>query len=228
MDLLGQPVLGWVLRRLSLARTIADVVVATTTAPGDDELATWCGEHGWAVSRGSEDDVLDRYRETARGSGGDVIVRITSDCPLIDPAVVDSVVRALAGPPPADYASNVLEERTFPRGLDAEAFTRAALEVAWKRDRNPAWREHVTPYLYRHPAEFHLRNVRNAEDHSDLRWTVDTPEDLAYIRALVERASSWDAGWAELRAIARAHPELAEINRNIQQKPVAGLGEVTR
>jgi spore coat polysaccharide biosynthesis protein SpsF len=220
MDLHGQPILAWVLNRLSCARTISHVIVATTTDPRDDSLEAWCGERGWAVFRGSEDDVLDRYCGAARHASGELVVRITSDCPLIDPGVVDAVVAALVASPPADYASNVLANRTFPRGLDTEAFTRMALETAGERDRSPASREHVTPYLYRHPAEFRLRSVRNAENHSDLRWTVDTPEDLAYVRSLVDRAASWDAAWTELLAIARAHPELAEINRGIQQKSI--------
>lgn len=217
LDIAGRPMLERVLSRLDRARSVESVLVATSVLPRDDVLAAFCAERGRPCFRGDQDDVLDRYYQAAKSVGATEIVRVTSDCPFIDPEVVDAVVEARrrAG---ADYASNTLEPRTFPRGLDVEVFTFAALERAWREDKSPAWREHVTPYLYRAPS-FRLEAVTNDADLSGCRWTVDTPEDLDFARrAYAELPEAF--GWRDVLALLARRPELAEINRHIEQKKV--------
>ena len=221
LPLLGEPVLAHVVRRVSRASRVDAVVVATTTAPGDDPIAELGRTSGWLVTRGSEEDLLERYLEAARAHDAERVVRITSDCPLIDPALIDEVVEALEASG-ADYASNSLEPRTYPRGLDAEAMTMTALETAGREDHDPASREHATPYLYRHPERFRLQAVRGIEDRSEHRWTLDTPEDYELIRRLYDALGRDDFGWLDALAIAEAHPEWSALNRHVRQKTVAG------
>ncbi len=153
--LLGDPMLSIVVRRVARARTVDEVVVATTTLPEDDAIAALAASEGWALERGSETDLLERYLEAARAHEADVVVRITSDCPIIDPEVIDRTVAAFRDGD-VDYASNTLEPRTYPRGLDVEVVSAGALELAGREDRDPAWREHATPYIYRHPESYRL------------------------------------------------------------------------
>ncbi|MBI2287838.1 MAG: glycosyltransferase family protein [Chloroflexi bacterium] len=183
-DLAGQPMLARVVSRTRQAKTLDSVTIATTTLPADDAIVKLCKKMGWPCFRGSQDDVLDRYYRAALAFKADTVIRITSDCPLTDPGVIDLTVNAFLGQYPAvDYVSNS-QTRTFPRGLDVEVFSFSALEKAWREDYNPAWREHVTIYLYRHPEKFKLLNVANDIDYSAMRWTVDTPEDLALVRQI--------------------------------------------
>jgi len=170
-DLAGEPMLARVVNRVRRAQTIDDVVIAITNLAQDDVLEQLCAARGWLCYRGSENDVLDRYYQAARQFGAEVIVRITSDCPLIEPGVVDQVVRAYQSSPRVDYASTALPIRTFPRGLDTEAFGYDLLERLWHQDENPATREHVTQYIYKHLDEFNTRGVTHSEDLSHWRWT---------------------------------------------------------
>lgn len=219
LDVGGEPMLAQVVARCRQARTLDAVVVATTARPEDDVLADFCAGRGWPCERGSADDVLDRYVQTARRTGADVIVRVTSDCPLIEPEIIDRVVRTL-GETSYDYASNTLPPRTFPRGLDVEALTSDALEQAGREDRDPAWREHVTPYVYRHPELFSLAAVVEGSDHADERWTVDTPEDLAFVRAVYAHFGSRPFGWRDVLGALDVHPEWRDLNRHVAQKAV--------
>jgi spore coat polysaccharide biosynthesis protein SpsF (cytidylyltransferase family) len=143
MDLAGEPMLVRVVNRVRRAERLDEVVVATTASPSDDPIFEGCRQRGWAVERGSEKDVLDRYYRAARAHHADVVVRITADCPFVDAGLIDQVVGAFLGGG-YDYVSNVLEPRTYPRGLDVEVFRFSALEKAWQEDRDPSWREHVT------------------------------------------------------------------------------------
>ena len=219
MDVGGEAMLAQVVHRCLRAQTLDTVAVAMTTQPEDDVLADFCAQRGWPCERGSADDVLDRYVQTARRLGAEVVVRVTSDCPLIEPDVIDGVVQTL-GETGADYASNTLPPRTFPRGLDVEALTRDALERAGREDRDPAWREHVTPYVYRHPELFGLAAVVNATDHSNERWTVDTPEDLAFARTVYAHFTPRPFGWRDVLAALDVHPEWRDLNRHVPQKAV--------
>jgi spore coat polysaccharide biosynthesis protein SpsF (cytidylyltransferase family) len=219
LPILGEPMIAWVMRRTSRARSLDGVVLATTSLPEDDALARWAEEAGWPVTRGSPSDLLDRYLQAAREHDAGTVVRITSDCPLIDPAVVDDVGDAFrAGA--VDYASNTLEPRTYPRGLDVEVVARMALERADREDSNPAWREHATPYLYRHPELFRLLRVPFERDESEERWSVDTAEDYAVVTSLCHVLGRDDFTWLEALAVARAHREWSTANRAVPQKAV--------
>jgi spore coat polysaccharide biosynthesis protein SpsF len=221
LDLAGEPVLARVVERVLRAQTLDRAVVATTIQPADEAIARLCAERGWPCFRGSEEDVLDRYYHAAAAHRADVVVRITSDCPLIEPEVVDRVVREfLERQPGLDYAANTLPPRTFPRGLDTEVMCFDALERAWREDKNPAWREHVTPYIYRNPGIFRLHGVINEVDLSHMRWTVDTPQDLAFVRCIYEHLSHDCFSWHQVLAALQEHPEWLEINRGVQQKGV--------
>jgi spore coat polysaccharide biosynthesis protein SpsF len=218
-DLGGATVLDRVLNRLGRSWLIQESVVATTIEPADDAIVEHCERTGRKVFRGSEQDVLDRYYQAAKYVNADVVVRITSDCPVIDPEVTDATVHAFLDRH-ADYASNVLV-RTYPRGLDTEVMTVQALERAWRESNKPHQREHVTPYIYENPSEFKLHGIENDTDCSRHRWTVDTPEDLELLRAIYERFGGRDDfGWREVLKLVESDPSLAEINRNIVQKAV--------
>ena len=220
-DLAGAPVLERCLGRLKRARCLDAIVVATTTLEADKPLADWCAERGWACERGSEEDLLDRYYLAARKHRAEVVVRVTSDCPLIDPDLVDQVVgEFLARQPQVDYASTRLPQYRYPRGLDTEVMTMAALETAWREDQNPAWREHVTPYLYFHPERFRLHGVMHHQDLSRFRLTVDTPEDLELIRLIYVHFDHDRFTWQEAVELVEAHPRWQAINAEVRQKEV--------
>jgi len=220
MDVAGEPMLARVMSRLGRARTLDESVVATTMNGPDDAIASLSTEWGWPVFRGEEHDVLDRYYRAAKASRAGVIVRVTSDCPMVDPAIVDKVVHALVGAPDADYASTLLEPRTFPRGLDVEAMTMGALGRAWEEDTAAATREHVTPYIYRHPDRFALTRVASPEDLSQIRWTVDEEVDLRLIRTIYEHFDRDDFTWREALDAYRTHPEWGHMNEHTRQKEV--------
>ncbi len=216
----GRPMLAWQLDRLRRVRDDVAVAVATSDGPSDDPIVDLCGELGVPVVRGSESDVLDRYHVAAATLSADPVIRVTSDCPLIDPAVSRAVLE-LFERGEADYASNTLE-RTFPRGLDTEVLSVETLAAAWREASQPFEREHVTPYIYRNPSRFRLRNLRNERDEGDRRWTVDTPADLAFARAVYERlevdAVTFDAN--DVRELLRREPALEALNAAVEQKPL--------
>jgi spore coat polysaccharide biosynthesis protein SpsF len=212
----GQPMLARVVERASAARSIDRLVVATTTDSRDDVLVDLASKRGWDLVRGSENDVLDRYYHAAVGREASIVVRVTGDCPLIDPVLIDDVIGALRDEH-ADYASNTLEPRTYPRGLDVEAMTFSALADAWHDDTNTAWREHVTPYLYRNGERFRLARVETNPSHADHRWSVDTSEDLDLVRRLWEATESRGSGWRDVLAVAQEHPDWAALNADVQQ-----------
>lgn len=215
--LAGEPMLARCVRRLLHSRTLDQVVVATTTGEDDDAIVDLCRARGWPWFRGECEDVLDRYYRAARQFGAGVVVRVTSDCPLLGPWVVDQVVSALGS---ADLASNVIPRHTWPRGLDAEAVRMDALERAWREDTNPATREHVTLYIKRHPELFRLVGVNNDEDLSQMRWTVDTPEDYAFASRVYEHFGHDRFSWRDVVALLRSHPEIAALNGHVTQKPL--------
>jgi spore coat polysaccharide biosynthesis protein SpsF len=221
MDLAGEPMLARVVNRCRRATLLTDVVVATSLKPADEAVARLCDERGWPCIRGSEDDVLDRYRQTAQARHADVIVRITADCPFIDPSVIDRTVKEfLDRQPNVDYACSFLPQRTFPRGLDVEVMSRAALDRAWREDRNPVWREHVTLPILRNPHRYRIHGMTNDVDYSHLRWTVDEAEDLEFARRIYGHFGHDRFTWQEVIAVLEQQPEWVEINRAVRQKVV--------
>lgn len=220
-DLAGEPMLARVVARLSRAGRLAGVVVATTTQPADDAVAGLCRSRSWPVFRGREEDVLDRYYQAARAYAADAVVRVTADCPLIEPAVVDRVVREFAErQPEVAYVSNVVPTRTYPHGLDTEVFTFAALERAWREDANPTWREHVTPYLYRRPELFRIYCVCHDSDLSTMRWTVDTPEDWEFVNRVYRHFGHDRFSWHDVLALLEQRPDWQQLNRHVRQRTV--------
>jgi len=219
MDIGGRTTLTRVVRRLSRATLINEVIVATSDVPADDPIVRECERLDIPCFRGSESDVLDRYYWTAKNFDADAVVRITSDCPLIDPQLVDETIQAFAAEE-ADYASNVIP-RTYPRGLDTEVFTTEALAWAWLEAREPHQREHVTPYFYEHPGTFKIASAAGDADFSHHRWTLDTPEDLELIRAICFRFDDRDDfSWRDVLDLMEREPELSQLNAHIVQKAV--------
>jgi spore coat polysaccharide biosynthesis protein SpsF len=215
----SETVLARVVRRLARAKRINQIVVATTLADGDLAIVDEAAPLAINCFRGSEHDVLERYSGAAAAYSADVIVRVTSDCPLIDPALVDEVIHLLATAR-ADFACNVLPRR-YPRGLDTEAFTREALEQACETADQSYQREHVTPIFYERRDLFRFAETHCDHDYSQLRWTVDTAEDLEFIRAIYQRFDDRDVfGWKEVLALLEKSPELSLLNSHVQQKPV--------
>ena len=213
----GETMLVRVVKRTRRASLIDSVVVATTMGRMDEPIVEECKKLNAPVFRGSEDDVLDRYYRAALACHAANVVRITSDCPLIDPEEIDKVVREFLDCK-SDYASNCLE-RTYPRGLDTEVMTIEALGRAWQEAREHYQRAHVTPYIYENPRLFKLCSVKTHGNYSKHRWTVDTPEDLTFIRAIYQRLDQRvDSSWKEILSVLSKEPQLVELNRNIHQK----------
>jgi spore coat polysaccharide biosynthesis protein SpsF len=216
-DLHGKTMLARVVSRVRRAHAIDEVLVATTDCSADDVVAQECRRCSVPVFRGNEDDVLDRYLRAAQWTNADVIVRITSDCPLIDPEIVDKTVRAFLAER-GDYASNVMV-RTYPRGLDTEVMTVPALQRAWSDADQMYQRAHVTPYIFEHPEIFKLLSVTGDADYSQHRWTVDTPEDLEFVRTIYTRLENrLEFLWRDVLALLASEPELMQLNRLVQQK----------
>jgi spore coat polysaccharide biosynthesis protein SpsF len=216
-DVNGAPMLKRCVDRVRSARLVDQVLVATTTAPRDDALVAHCEGNRWPVYRGSEEDVLQRYHAAAHHDGADVVLRITSDCPLIDPGIIDKVIECFHRES-ADYASNTIQPRTFPRGLDAEVFSTVSLDRANREALASLEREHVTPYFYNNPDRFRLRLVRAERDFSYLRWTVDTEEDLTLVRRIYRHFGETSFSWHDVLAAYDVHPEWRSINEHVQQK----------
>ncbi len=221
MDLAGETVLERVVHRVQRCRNVDEVVVATSVSVDDDKIVATCKQVDVPVFRGSESDVLDRFLMTADAHHADICVRITADCPLIDPGVSDEIIlRFEQANPSVDYASNKIPQ-SYPRGLDTEVFTFDALERAWKEANQPYERAHVTIYLYEHPDQFKLLSVTSKVDRADWRWTVDTPEDFEFIRQIYQRFEGNDHfGWQDVIALLEREPTLCDINRHVRQKSV--------
>lgn len=212
----SRSVLAWVVRAAREASAIDEVVVATTTGVDDDAVAVEAQRLGAAVVRGSEHDVLSRFLLAARSHPCDAVVRLTSDCPMLDPAVIDAVVALWKADPTCDYVSSVLV-RTLPHGMDVELASVAALERA-DAVAVDHHRVHVTSAIHTAPDRFDLRGLVYAPDAHDLRITVDTPADLAALRALVRLRGEATADRREVIGVLRAHPEVTGLNAAVRQK----------
>jgi len=215
------PILGHVVTRTRAAKAIDATVVATTNLPEDDAIERFCIRLDVPCYRGDSEDVLNRYLKAIDRFKADVVVRITADCPLIDPSVIDIVVqtrRAMG----AQYASNG-QVRSWPRGLDVETFEASTLREASRYVRKGYEREHVTPAIYEHPDRFRCVNVEAPPDERapDLRVCVDTKEDLEVVRAVAASVPNpTEIRAAYIVSFLRKHPEIASINRAIRQKQI--------
>ncbi|KAF5414908.1 MAG: 3-deoxy-manno-octulosonate cytidylyltransferase [Candidatus Methanogaster sp.] len=218
--ILDKHVILWDIDRVSLSKLIDKIVVAIPFGKQDDVIADTIEEYNSniLISRGSEDDVLDRYYNAAVQTNADVVVRITSDCPLIDPVVVDHVIEQFLNND-CDYCSNSLQ-RTYPRGLDTEVFSFDALSKAWNESKKDYEREHVTPYIIENPYKFKLLNVSNDIDLSHLRWTLDTKEDFEFIDAVYQRIYLEKQMFFmdDVLDLLDHEPGLIDINKHIEQK----------
>jgi spore coat polysaccharide biosynthesis protein SpsF len=236
LDIAGKPMIQHVVDRTRRARTLDEVVIATTTDESDSPVVLLAESMGIPVTRGSLHDVLDRYYQAALLHKADVVVRITADCPPMDPDLIDDAVTTLRDGG-YDFVANRLPPpftRTYPIGLDVEVCTFAALERAWKKATETFHREHVMPFFYEgvrlalrtpHVAEgvsprgFRIAQLHNDVDYGSLRWTVDTPEDLDFIRQVFARlADKPDFTWKDVLAVVEKEPELAAINAGIRHK----------
>ena len=210
-DLDGAPMLAHMLARARRARRLDAIFVATTANPTDDPVVALCDSLGVATFRGDEQDVLGRFARAAAASEADVVMRLTADCPMSDPAMIDEAV-ATREEGSYDYLSNAIR-RTYPDGLDVEIFTRAALDEADRVTTEPFHREHVTPYMrvgaYTDvtTGDFRVGHLTAPADFGFLRWTVDTAEDLARVRRLVA-AAPVDYGWLDVIALLTRRPDL--------------------
>lgn len=217
-DLLGEPMLYRQIERVSRSERIDKLVVATSTDSSDEPIEKMCRDKGVHCFRGSLDDVLDRFYRAAEPFFPDNIVRLTGDCPLIDPNVIDSIVE-LHLAERNDYTSNTISP-TFPDGLDAEVVTWNALKTAWENATLPSEREHVTPFIHKRPERFRLGNyVRPKGDLSHLRWTVDEPEDFLFVQkvygTLYPENPLFSTG--EILKLLHEHPEIEKINNAFER-----------
>ena len=203
-DLAGEPVLVRCVNRVRQANSIDEVIIATTIEPGDDAIVSLCDRYNIRWSRGSESDVLDRYYQSAKVHKPDIIVRVTSDCPLIEPQVIDRVVGHLkANFSSLAYVSNIIPTRTYPRGLDVEAFRFSALETAWNEATNDHERVHVTPFIWQQPKRFSRFCIEHEKDFSSHRWTLDTPEDYDLLQKICDHLDDGEKfSWLDVLGVA--------------------------
>jgi spore coat polysaccharide biosynthesis protein SpsF len=217
---LNKPLLSYLVERLKNSKTASKIVIATSDLPQDDPIAKLGKQLGVSVFRGSEEDVLDRFYQASKQFPSDVIVRITADCPLLDPRVVDEVVKMYLDHYPAyDYVSNV-GVRHLPRGMDVEVFSSKALKEAAEEAHTSWEREHVTPFFYEHPTRYRIGQVIYPKDESHYRWCVDTPEDFALISKILEYIYPNNPQFTlqDLLKLLQRNPEWSAINSHIQQK----------
>ena len=272
MDIAGQPMLQYVIERTMRAKMIDDIVLVTTTDPSDDVLEQFCHKQSIPCYRGSLPDVLDRYYQAAQQFHANVIIRLTADCPLIDPNVIDLTVSAFLGKSnqdtsllsslipdysllitrPFDFIADRLPppwKRTLPIGLDVEVCSFDALERAWREADQMYQREHVMPYLYEGvffpagnlplgtewyieqnttPRGFRIALLNHNPDYGSLRWTVDTPADLEFVRQVYAHFKGQPGlGWQDILALLEREPDLASINAKVKHKSAFDIDQRT-
>jgi spore coat polysaccharide biosynthesis protein SpsF len=212
MPILGKPMILHQIERIRRSQKIGGLIIATSVDPSDDAIASTCTSAGLDIYRGSLHDVLDRFHGAIQRDSASAVVRLTGDCPLIDPEVIDRVVDEFSDRG-CDYASNTLVP-TYPDGLDVEVISRPVLEKAWRDATSSYDREHVTPYIYNRPKEFVLGNVANSTNHSGLRWTVDKQSDLDFVRKIFEGLypDSPAFGTEDIISFLGRSPELVSLN----------------
>jgi len=220
--ILGMPLLAFQIERLRRVSNVDEIILATTKLSRDDVIEELCHELKVECFRGSEEDVLSRYFEIAKKKKADVIVRSTGDCPLIDPQLVDHAIALLLEHEGVDYVSNTLK-RTFPRGLDIEVFTFRVLREAMESNSTKEEQEHVTSFMTSRSKRYNLQNFTNPEDPKgnenlgSLRWTVDYPKDMEFIKKVYEELYPNDSefGWLDVLTLIRNKPEISKINQSV-------------
>jgi spore coat polysaccharide biosynthesis protein SpsF (cytidylyltransferase family) len=215
LKIAGKTILEHIVTRVQAAKLVSQVIVATSVQIDDLAIVKWCATHMVRVFCGSLDDVLDRYYQTARLFSAQNIIRITADCPLIDPRLIDTMIK-FHKHKKVNYVANILEE-TFPDGEDIEIFTFTALEKAWKQAQLPSEREHVTLFIRKHPELYSLANYRNKKNLSKLRWTVDEENDLVFIKNIFNYLYRKNNlfGINDIIGLLKERPGLLEINQHI-------------
>jgi len=206
------------LERVCRAKTVDKIAVATTPSTIDDRICELCEQLGYECFRGSEDDVLDRYYKAVLALGpAEVIVRLTGDCPLHDPAIIDKVVMYFLDSN-VDYVNNA-NPPTYPDGLDVEVFSFATLKRAWQEARLKSEREHVTSYIYKHPDVFKIADVKCERDLSDKRWTLDEQQDYEFIKLMYKNLYKKSPGFGmeEILGFLAKHPEFEQINKHLSR-----------
>jgi len=183
-EVLGRPLLAYMIERVKQAKKVDEIIVATTHLAQDQPIIDLCNELNIPTFRGENQDVLSRFLEVADRHDLNVVIRLTADCPLIDPQVIDAAI-SLFEEGGVDYVTNALE-RTYPKGMDVEVFSREALEIMKEKAKDPYEKEHVTPYLYQGKEIFRHRHLKREEDRSSLRLTVDTLDDFTFVKHIIE------------------------------------------
>ena len=216
----NKPLIDYVIGRLKLSRSIDQIIIATSIKSQDDLIVNYAKEKGIKFFRGSEEDVLSRYYNAAKENNADVIVRITSDCPLIDPDIIDDLI-ANHIKNKADYTANIIK-RTYPRGFDVEVFSIKSLIKSFDEADKKYYREHVTPYIREHPEKFKLYNIEagNKLRRPEIRITVDTIEDFNLIGKIYENFDNIDFRAEEIIDFLDKNPQLLKINKHVKQKGV--------
>jgi len=215
VDISGKPLLGHIIERVKVSRTINEIVVATTTDAHDKAILDLAAKYGVKRYAGNQEDVLDRIYQAAKLTSADVIVRITADDPFKDPQVIDKIVKYFIAHPDLDYASNTIEP-TYPEGLDVEVFSFIALERAWKEAILPSEREHVTPYIWKNPNLFKVANIKYKYNLSGLRWTLDYEDDLKFTREIYKRLYHGEIFLMDdILVLLEKEPYLANINKGV-------------
>ncbi len=215
LDLEGKPVLEHVINRVMHSKLITDLVVATTISKSDLELVKFCSYKGISIFCGSEEDVLDRFYQAAKLFSPDHIVRITADCPLMDPKVIDKVISVHLNTK-SDYTTNTLKE-TYPDGEDVEVFTFKSLKIAWENATLKSEREHVTPFIRKNPNIFSLMNVENDSNLASKRWTIDNSEDYEFLKIIYKNLYSKESLFSmdEILKYIEKNPDIESINMHI-------------
>jgi len=214
-EILGRPIIWHIVNRLKQAKLVNQVIIATTNTSEDRVIADFAKDNEIDCYAGSEDDIVDRLYQAARQAKADALVRITADCPLVDPAIVDRITKLfLDGRGKYDFVSNT-RPPTYPDGLDTEVFSFIALEKIWQEVTNKFKREWIVTNFWEHPETYHLGNITNDKDLSALRWTVDYPDDFEFVREIYERLFKPDKVFLmqDILDLLKKNPELLKINQ---------------
>jgi spore coat polysaccharide biosynthesis protein SpsF len=209
-EIRGKPLVFYVLNQVKKSKLIDEIILATTDAEKDKVLLETVEQIGFKTFAGDENDVLDRYYQTAKLFKGDIIVRVTGDCPLIDSRIIDKVIQKY-NEMGCDYASNV-DPPTFPDGLDVEVFSFKVLKHAWKEARLSSEREHVTSYIHNNKNKFKTINVKNDKDLSKMRWTIDETEDFLFLKKVLDKLGNNGINMKNILDVLEKFPELSKIN----------------